>query len=85
MQIFDVTMSGNKATVLSLVRAENKNVEFIGLQALNTNGTTIFFGDGSRQIGPLEPGDSVLLPEKNMETVSILGTASDKLVISIFK
>ncbi len=85
MQIFDVTMSGNKATVLDLVRSENKNVKFIGLQALIDNGATIFFGDSNKQIGPLAPGDAVLLPESNMETVSILGTASDKLIISIFR
>ena len=85
MQIFDITMSGNKATVLELVRSENKNVKFIGLQALSDNGATIFFGDSNKQIGPLDPGDAVLLPEKNMKTVSILGTASDKLIISIFR
>lgn len=87
MQIFDVTMSGNKATVRELVRADpnEKNVQFIGLQALSANGNTIFFGDSNKQIGPLEPGDAVLLPEDNMETVSILGTASDKLIISIFR
>ena len=85
MQIFEVTLTGSKATVLELVRSEDKNVQFIGLQAPSSNGNTLFFGDSNKQVGPLDPGDAVLLPETNMETVSILGTVSDKVIISIFR
>lgn len=87
MQIFEAIMDGSKSTILDLVRADpnEKNVKFIGLQALSTNSATVFFGDSNKQIGPLAPGDSVLLPEDNMETVSILGTLADEVVISIFR
>ena len=85
MEIHNVVMSGTKATVLDLVRSENKNVRFIGLQALVSNGATIFFGDDSQQIGPLAPGEAVLLPETSLKRISILGTATDIVIISVFR